>query len=101
MAVLGQCPIWVYRHAAQYLCDDAGWLLAFTTPGKALACLGQRPLWQCQVIAPHQMVFLLADLHEVESPGIRLNPSSVSSGFGPRYALDALVQAHVPQRLSV
>src|SRR5215216_6725140 len=95
MSVLGQCPIWVLKHLNDYLADEAGWVLAFTTPGKAMAFVERSPSWRCRVIPPDQMLLLIADLHELGSLGLRLNPSATSTAIGRRYPLDSLVADHL------
>jgi hypothetical protein len=99
MSVFGRCPIWVLKRSGDYLADDAGWVLAFSTPGKALSFLQQRAGWLSQGIAPEQMLLLIADLHELDSPGLRLNPAANSAVVGHRYPLDALVASHLVQRV--
>jgi hypothetical protein len=98
MSVFGRCPIWVLKRSGDYLADEAGWVLAFTTPGKALAFVRERAGWQSHGIAPDQMLLLIADLHELNTPGVRLNPAPNSAVVGHRYPLDALVASHLQQR---
>jgi hypothetical protein len=90
MSTFGQCPIWVLKRSTGYLTDEAGWVLAFTTPGKAVAFSGQQTQWQCQPIAPDQMLLLVADLHEAESPGLRLNPAAGNVVVGRRLTIQTL-----------
>ena len=98
MSVFGQCPIWVLKHSSHYLADEVGWILAFTTPGKALSFVQDRAQWQSHGIAPDQMLLLIADLHELHSPGLRLNPAPNSAVVGQRYSLDVLVASHLLER---
>jgi hypothetical protein len=100
MSAFGHSPIWVYRQGSRYLCDESGWLLAFTSPGKAIACLGRRSDWRCQIIGPEQLVFLVADLHEIGSPGIRLNSSTAPGGVGRTHSLDEFAQSQLCRRAS-
>jgi hypothetical protein len=100
MSTFGQSPIWVYRQGSRYLCDPSGWLLAFTSPGKAVACLGRRPDWRCQAIGPEDFVFLVADLHEIGSPGIRLNSSTAPSGMGRTHSLEDFAHSQLFRRVS-
>jgi hypothetical protein len=90
MSTFGQCPIWVLKRRGGYLTDPAGWVLAFTTPGKAVAFTGREAQWQCKAIAPDQMLLLVADLHEADSPGLRLNPAVDNAIVGRRLPLDVL-----------
>ena len=99
MSVFGRCPIWVLKRSSDYLADDAGWVLAFSTPGKALSFLQERAGWQSHGIAPDQMLLLIADLHELNSPGLRLNPAPNSVVVGHRFPLSALVANHLVQRV--
>jgi hypothetical protein len=95
MSVLGQCPIWVLKRPDVYLADEAGWVLAFGTPGKAMTFVDRKSDWRCQVFPPDQLLLLIADMHELGSLGLRVNPSPSSSAIGRRYPLDSLVADHL------
>jgi hypothetical protein len=90
MSIFGQCPIWVLKRPDGYLTDNAGWILAFTTPGKAITYAGRQSSWQCKAIAPDQMLLLIADLHEAELAGLRLNPAIDTAAIGRRLPIETL-----------
>ena len=95
MAVFGTCPIWVLELSSTYLTDAAGWVLAFTTPGKALSYVEHRAGWSSRIIAPDQMLLLIADLHETGAAGLRLNPAANSPGVGRTIPLDSLAATYL------